>query len=765
MFFKKSLSLFFFICWSVLSASAQVETGSLSLRAPFGLMCDLIENAGHTYLNGYPSNLSLEETAKSLQTMQQVHIQNLQPVLSWIVNDSEENVKQVAYQVLVASSRKHLLPDSADMWNSGKIDSDNSVAVQYQGAPLDTNAVYYWKVKVWNNYGEESPYSAVSSFRTGKALKEHDTPRYPLQKSREYPVSLKEVDDNLIFVDFGKDAFGQLSLNLFSENDNDTVWLHFGEALTADQRIDRNPAGTIRYQEYALPLLKGDHTYHIQFHPDERNTGAQAIKMPAYIGEVMPFRYCEVEGYAGSPDPADVVRQTVHYPFHEQASYFHSSDTVLNAVWDLCKYSIKATSFAGIYVDGDRERIPYEADAYINQLCHYAVDREYSMGRYSHEYLIMHPTWPTEWILQSVLMAWNDYLYTGNIRSVAAYYKDLKAKTLMALAGEDGLISTRNGKMNREVLDAVHFPGKELRDIVDWPHSGILGLGKQEQGETDGFVFEDINTVVNAFHYRALVLMSLMAKDMGKTQEHDMFAKRAEQVKKAFNKKLFDKKRGVYIDGIGTDHSSLHANMFPLAFGLVPEKYVPGVIEFVKSRGMAASVYGSQFLMDAVYEAEEADYGLSLLASTEERSWYNMIRAGSTITMEAWDNKYKPNQDWNHAWGAVPANIIPRKLMGIEPLEPGFRKVRIKPQLGDLKEASVRMPTIRGGVEVAVSREETGEGTMEILIPANMEAEVWIPQSNDKRKKPSINGKEVNGKRRQDFTVVELGSGSYQINL
>ena len=74
-------------------------------------------------------------------------------------------------------------------------------------------------------------------------------------------------------------------------------------------------------------------------------------------------------------------------------------------------------------------------------------------------------------------------------------------------------------------------------------------------------------------------------------------------------------------------------------------------------------MYGSQFLLDAVYKAHDAEHGLQLLTSTGSRGWYNMIRAGSTITMEAWDDKYKPNQDWNHAWGAVPANIIPRYLV------------------------------------------------------------------------------------------------------
>src|SRR5690606_28846065 len=127
------------------------------------------------------------------------------------------------------------------------------------------------------------------------------------------------------------------------------------------------------------------------------------------------------------------------------------------------------------------------ADAYINQLGHYSVDKEYTMARRSHEYLLHHATWPTEWILQSVLMAYNDYLYTGDIRSVQQHYDDLKAKLLLPLREGNGLISTRKGKQTPQLMEAVHYRGDSLRDIVDWPHTG--GFGMVGNGETDGFVF------------------------------------------------------------------------------------------------------------------------------------------------------------------------------------------------------------------------------------------------------------------------------------
>lgn len=57
----------------------------------------------------------------------------------------------------------------------------------------------------------------------------------------------------------------------------------------------------------------------------------------------------------------------------------------------------------------------------------------------------------------------------------------------------------------------------------------------------------------------------------------------------------------------GTDHSSLHTNMFPLTFGLVPEERKITVVEFIKSRGLTFSVYGAQFLLEALCKAGELD--------------------------------------------------------------------------------------------------------------------------------------------------------------
>ncbi|MDR2138454.1 MAG: alpha-L-rhamnosidase [Tannerella sp.] len=740
--------------------------GLCHAQSPSRLTTDLLEHTDRVFLDGYPSSLSLGELGTAVERCQRTEIRNARPLLGWVVNSDRPNTLQTACRILVASSPDLLAEDRADLWDSGRTESDNSTAVPYGGEPLRPSTVYYWKVKTWDSHGVESPYSQVRSFITAARL-DGETARYPLQVTDEYPVHITSTGNGQALIDFGKDAFGRLKLTLSSDKETDTAIIRLGETLR-EGRIDRRPPGTVRYAEYRLPLSAGTHTYLVKIRPDRQNTHVKAdtnavrpIFMPDYTGEVMPFRYCELE----NARPLQVVRQTVHYPFNETAASFHSSDTVLNQIWELCKYSVKATSFAGVYVDGDRERIPYEADALINQLCHYTADREFAIARYSHEYLIRVPTWPTEWIIQSVLMAWTDYLYTGNRVSLQRFYDDLKAKSLLALKESNGLISSRTGKATPELLRAIHFRGSgSFRDIVDWPQQGILGLEKNEPGETDGFVFTDYNTVVNAYHCEALRLLSRIAGALGNAADEALYAGEAQRVKERINRLLFDPKKGCYVDGIGTDHSSLHANMFPLAFGIPSPKQTKSVTAYIRTRGLACSVYGSQFLLDAIYDAHDAAYGLQLLTSTGERSWYNMIRAGSTISLEAWDNKYKPNQDWNHIWGAAALNLIARKLMGIEPVEPGFARIRIKPQPATLRQAEIRIPSIRGDIRASFVNTPGRTFVLEVDIPANATAEVWLPKVS-KKYRLTVDDTPQKGNVNGDFVIAEVGSGKHVFNV
>lgn len=758
---RKLLPFFFSGLCAVLSAAEK----------PHSLMTDLLEHTDRTWQNGYPSNVPIWEAENAIEELQYVEIASSRPSFGWIVPGDGKGVRQVSYRIVVSETANGALDGKGVVWDSGTVESNKSTAVLYGGEDLEPDKTYFWRVKLTTNTDGESAWSDAKAFRTASELSEYAASHYPQEKTFEYASDTEELAESSVLYDFGKAAFAQPLLTVNTDAECDTLVVHVGETVK-NGAVDRKPGGTIRYQKYEIPLKRGMHTYRIKLRKDGRNTGSDAIKMPGYIGEVLPFRYMEMElsgssaeGAAAEENILEIYpgRDAVHYPFDDFASSFECSNDTLNQIWGMCKYSIKATSFAGIYVDGDRERIPYEADALINQLCHYGVDREYSMARRSHEYLLNRPTWPTEWILQSVLIAWYDYMYTGDSRSLKANYDVLKARTLLALREENGLISTTTGRQSKEFLASIKRRDN-IRDIVDWPHTGILGLNKHEGGEADGFVFTDYNAVTNAYHYEALKIMGKIAMTLGMTQEQEYFEKEAHDFLDRFNKVFFDKKLGRYVDGDTTKHASLHANMFPVAFGMVPSDKIEGVVEYIRSRQMACSVYGSQFLMDALYEAADADYALHMLTKTDDRGWYNMLRVGSTISLEAWDNKYKPNQDWNHAWGAVPANTIPRKLMGVEPLSPGFERVRIKPQIASLAWAKAVVPTIKGGISLDIENKD-GQYTMRVGIPANMEAEVYLPLLA-KKCDVTVDGEVRKTKRvaGQPFVALgNIGSGTYEI--
>jgi len=84
------------------------------------------------------------------------------------------------------------------------------------------------------------------------------------------------------------------------------------------------------------------------------------------------------------------------------------------------------------------------------------------------------------------------------------YYEQLKHKTIMALANEEGLISTDSPFHNGELMRDLGFADttQRLRDIVDWPQKGGFG---GVMGETDDFVFMPVNTVINSFYYRNML--------------------------------------------------------------------------------------------------------------------------------------------------------------------------------------------------------------------------------------------------------------------
>ena len=90
-----------------------------------------------------------------------------QPRFSWVPNHLERGQLQSAYQIIVGTNKENLDEEKADMWNSGKVESGQSVNVVYKGKTLESRESYYWKVCIWDKDCQVSPYSRTATFEMG----------------------------------------------------------------------------------------------------------------------------------------------------------------------------------------------------------------------------------------------------------------------------------------------------------------------------------------------------------------------------------------------------------------------------------------------------------------------------------------------------------------------------------------------------------------------------------------------------------------------
>ncbi|MGA8086494.1 MAG: family 78 glycoside hydrolase catalytic domain [Terracidiphilus sp.] len=108
-----------------------------------------------------PVNLQVDNLTRPLG------IDDATPRFSWQLNDAVRGARQTAYRVLVATRADLLTDGEADVWDSGKVASAQSLNVKYAGPAVKPSTRYWWRVELWNADGKEYPASAAESWETG----------------------------------------------------------------------------------------------------------------------------------------------------------------------------------------------------------------------------------------------------------------------------------------------------------------------------------------------------------------------------------------------------------------------------------------------------------------------------------------------------------------------------------------------------------------------------------------------------------------------
>ena len=94
-------------------------------------------------------------------------IESAHPRLSWIIQATHRDVKQAAYRILVSDDPEMLKQGKGNIWDTGKINAGTSIQVPYAGNTLAPARKYYWQVKIWDNQGQVSDWSASASWQMG----------------------------------------------------------------------------------------------------------------------------------------------------------------------------------------------------------------------------------------------------------------------------------------------------------------------------------------------------------------------------------------------------------------------------------------------------------------------------------------------------------------------------------------------------------------------------------------------------------------------
>ena len=571
-------------------------------------------------------------------------------------------------------------------------------------------------------------------------------------------------------VDLGKLIIGSLQLTINNPTDQPiALTVQMGESLI--KPVDRtNVGGTTNYNAADAPYqtVRYDGWDNCPSYNETWTLKPGLNILPAFL--MKNFRYVQFVDAPIEITANMVMGMPTRQAFDETAAIIESDNNFISRLVELCRYSILATN-QDQYTDSQyRERRAYEGDMILNQYNSYAVSDNYALARHTNQYLIDWPTWPPEYKLFSVEMAWADYLYTGNDALLTKNYTKLQRK-LPTTTG------TGNNHWNTEMGLIVDdkTPSGANGALVDWP-----------TGEQDGYVRgagTSYTTVYNAVAHGAYNDMARIAALLEHDSDEALYLARAATIKENMIAKLYNAETGAFDDaitnaGATTGHYSQHATFYALAYGIytdqaMADKMVTWLKNDIETRGLKPSVYGMYFLLRGLYNAGAGELANSIMLQEDPsvvRSWAHMLDVQqATITTEAWSPDNKQNMTYSHPWGGTPGTLITQGIFGIRPLEANFNLFQIKFQPeGKLRTGNIKSPSPKGPISASFTDSPIFKA--QVTIPANSRAIVSIPAGNTTEELENgatvdlkINGERVEGTYADGFLTVELGSGQYEI--
>ena len=270
----------------------------------------------------------------------------------------------------------------------------------------------------------------------------------------------------------------------------------------------------------------------------------------------------------------------------------------------------------------------------------------------------------------------------------------------------------------------------------------------------------------NCFAIVALRDTAKMADVVGNPTDAERWTKLADELSAAVNRVFWSDEKQAYMDSVHDDGalssvvtqptnvSALYAGV---ASGARAEAITPYVIREREGWGRVGSPFMLFFNCEVL--AGQGRFA-ELLEITRDR-WGDMLDKGATTTWETFSN-YLPGgtwtRSWCHAWSAAPAYFLSAYVLGIRPLEPGYARALIDPQLCDLAWVQGAVPTPHGEIGILAEQRESGLA-LRVALPAGVAGEVHY-RLQPGQALPAIHGAEAEISRDGDRLLIYLPAGA-----
>jgi len=558
------------------------------------------------------------------------------------------------------------------------------------------------------------------------------------------PASISNPGPGKYVIDLGKIYPGSFKINFNGGNPGDTIRMYGGYLLNEDGTVSTKANQGTNMKFYFI------------------HNGTSSVFNPhVYLG----MRYLQVEHSPNVLNRDNVCYICRHFELDPTRSSFSSSIPMLNNVWDLMCHSLIAGAQEGFVDTPTREKGAFLNDGWSQAVPAMSVMGDRVMNlRVLREFLeSQEQYWPDgrlnavypnvdgardipDYTQAFLVWVWDYYMQTGNTDFMIKNYPKLKKIADYVYAyryDATGLIHNLKGG------DGLYEHG-----IIDWPVNSRYGYDMSV----------DSRTVVDVYAYADFSILSKIASVIGNTSDTKIYQTRAEDLRAAINASLINKDQ-VYTDGLNHDksqssHVSQHANILPMAMGIVPEKAVASVVAEIKDRKMNVGMICLRWLPEALGKGDQGAHMVDLYTNTSWDGWAKTILLGGTVTWESWD-PFKDNQSMSHPWGAVGLLGMQQYMLGIQPLKPQHELIKIQPLEFDGKLTSARgvLPTDRGDIIISWNK-MNNRFKMTTTLPVNTTANVYVPDCGIKGNLINVDGTDKQGVVEGNYIYVEnIGSG------